>query len=507
MMKRLLLGFFSLGAVLATNAQDSCTNAIEITNDEVVSVPTISGAYVVKCWHGEMTEQDPEEGTTMLRANWYSYIPSANGLLTITSVLDTNPIESTNTRLSVFTGTCENLDCYNAGENVDIQNGDYRTTTIIPVEEGVTYYIAWDNNWSDSGFDFSVSFEEKDCLSPNDFSVSPFSDFSTTSATFSWNPSITNTDTYEVEVGDAGFTPGLGEGETFYTDMASIDLSGLSITDNEVLYVYLRSNCTDNSYGRWIGPRLLYLAANTPYENGFEFGLEGFRTAITDWLLPYQAPELEVFSYEGEGLAFTKTSTTEVSDAWLYSRAFRLEAGQEVTLTFFTRLLSPPDDTVTATLDITVGTAIGSENQTNILQTITTSVEDTYTERTVYFTPTESGIYYFGFHNNSPIASYPASLLLDNISLMDTPAGTANIENSQFTVFPNPANNVVNIVNANNILVNAVEVVDLNGRTVKSVKFDGVSEAQINISELSSGVYMMNINTDNGSVIKKIVKN
>lgn len=77
---------------------------------------------------------------------------------------------------------------------------------------------------------------------------------------------------------------------------------------------------------------------------------------------------------------------------------------------------------------------------------------------------------------------------------------------SQFAVYPNPANNVVN-VSSDKALVNAVSLVDINGRTVKSVQFDGVSSAQVNIADLANGVYMMNIKSDKGTVTKKVVKN
>lgn len=77
---------------------------------------------------------------------------------------------------------------------------------------------------------------------------------------------------------------------------------------------------------------------------------------------------------------------------------------------------------------------------------------------------------------------------------------------SDLSVFPNPANNVINVTNGD-ALVNGVELVDLNGRTVKTVKFSGVTNAEINISDLASGVYMMNIATENGTTTKKIVKN
>ncbi|KGO94855.1 T9SS type A sorting domain-containing protein [Flavobacterium subsaxonicum] len=78
---------------------------------------------------------------------------------------------------------------------------------------------------------------------------------------------------------------------------------------------------------------------------------------------------------------------------------------------------------------------------------------------------------------------------------------------TQFSIFPNPATNVINVTNADNTLVNNVAIVDVNGRTVKSVKFNGAAETQVNISDLASGVYMVTIASENGTTTKKIVKN
>lgn len=99
---------------------------------------------------------------------------------------------------------------------------------------------------------------------------------------------------------------------------------------------------------------------------------------------------------------------------------------------------------------------------------------------------------------------------LDQVAFDSEPtmATGNNVLASQFSVYPNPANSVINIANAENILVNAVSIIDINGRTVKSVKFDNVASAQINISDLATGVYMMNISSDKGTTTtKKIVKN
>ena len=100
------------------------------------------------------------------------------------------------------------------------------------------------------------------------------------------------------------------------------------------------------------------------------------------------------------------------------------------------------------------------------------------------------------------------ALLVDDFSVSTTlTAGVKDALASQFSVFPNPATNVINVSNNNNILVDGIQIVDLNGRTVKSVKFDGVASAEVNISDLSSGMYMMTVSSDKGTMTKKIVKN
>lgn len=98
-------------------------------------------------------------------------------------------------------------------------------------------------------------------------------------------------------------------------------------------------------------------------------------------------------------------------------------------------------------------------------------------------------------------------LLVDDIAAKQGAAGVNENLMTSLSVYPNPANDVVNVTNAENILVNGITVTDLNGRTVKSSKFDGVANAQINISDLASGVYMMTVSSDKGSMTKKIVKN
>lgn len=97
--------------------------------------------------------------------------------------------------------------------------------------------------------------------------------------------------------------------------------------------------------------------------------------------------------------------------------------------------------------------------------------------------------------------------LLDDVAVNAGVAGVNDFLASKLSVFPNPVNSVITISNAENILLNAVQIADLNGRIVKSSQLDGIVSAEINVSDLASGVYMMTISSDKGTTTKKIVKN
>lgn len=90
--------------------------------------------------------------------------------------------------------------------------------------------------------------------------------------------------------------------------------------------------------------------------------------------------------------------------------------------------------------------------------------------------------------------------------LTEVTASSKDFLASKFTVFPNPVNDVVTVANSNNLLVSEIAINDINGRTVKTVKLNAVTEAQVNVAELNSGIYFMNITTNEGVTTKKIIK-
>lgn len=112
---------------------------------------------------------------------------------------------------------------------------------------------------------------------------------------------------------------------------------------------------------------------------------------------------------------------------------------------------------------------------------------------------TANNVSYSGVFDNFVVRASSTDTLLGNASF--------DSATTSFSVSPNPANDFITVSNLDNILVNGISITDLNGRVVKQNSYSDVNNVQVNISDLVSGVYMMNITSDKGSVTKKIIKN
>lgn len=81
------------------------------------------------------------------------------------------------------------------------------------------------------------------------------------------------------------------------------------------------------------------------------------------------------------------------------------------------------------------------------------------------------------------------------------------ISDTAFTISPNPASDFVTISNSENLKIKNVELFDLNGRIIKSAKFNDLVNIEINLASFSKGMYLLKIDTENGFISKKIIKN
>ena len=80
------------------------------------------------------------------------------------------------------------------------------------------------------------------------------------------------------------------------------------------------------------------------------------------------------------------------------------------------------------------------------------------------------------------------------------------ISPEKFNLYPNPATNIVNITNSENLLIKQVEIYDVAGKLINTQNFNNETEIQLNIENLTSGTYILHLQTNEGVAVKKLIK-
>jgi hypothetical protein len=77
---------------------------------------------------------------------------------------------------------------------------------------------------------------------------------------------------------------------------------------------------------------------------------------------------------------------------------------------------------------------------------------------------------------------------------------------SRVSLYPNPANDVINVqCTMNNVQVTALEVFDVYGKLINTVSVID-NPTRINVSSLASGIYFVRVTTEQGVATKSFVK-
>lgn len=93
------------------------------------------------------------------------------------------------------------------------------------------------------------------------------------------------------------------------------------------------------------------------------------------------------------------------------------------------------------------------------------------------------------------------------ISIVNKVTGLKDeIDANRFMLFPNPANNEVSIIAQNNYTLLSYQLHDLSGRIIRHQKLNGTPEDIVRLEGLNSGIYLINMETNAGTIKKKIVK-
>jgi hypothetical protein len=103
-------------------------------------------------------------------------------------------------------------------------------------------------------------------------------------------------------------------------------------------------------------------------------------------------------------------------------------------------------------------------------------------------------------NDNTVIGTNPQT----GVVTVNLASSTENIEDFNLEIFPNPAQDLLN-VKANNAILNSIAIYNINGQLVQQSLELNSDQQSIDISILSEGVYMIQVLTDKGLINRKIV--
>ncbi|GHC53202.1 M36 family metallopeptidase [Ulvibacter litoralis] len=138
----------------------------------------------------------------------------------------------------------------------------------------------------------------------------------------------------------------------------------------------------------------------------------------------------------------------------------------------------------------------GSETTIDISQTLFTC--DDFGANTVTVTITDA--------NGNTASCTPTVTITDPLEVCDLGVND-NAFNQNLSLFPNPTNGQITLANRSNFDITSVTITDVNGRIVKVLDVDNATnETTFSVSSLAQGMYFVQIEAENASVVKRIVK-
>ena len=145
-MKKITSILVLLFSISLAVAQTNCTTAVTVALNSTTTAPTFTGengtAPTLLCG---LTGGGGSKG------KWYKYTATENINITVSTFLPQN--NNSDNRLIIYSGDCSALVCVDANDDY---NGSYSSLVTFAAITGTTYTFAFDNRYSNAGFDFTV---------------------------------------------------------------------------------------------------------------------------------------------------------------------------------------------------------------------------------------------------------------------------------------------------------------------------------------------------------------
>lgn len=363
---------------------------------------------------------------------------------------------------------------------------------------GQTIYIAFYSQTYDK-FVFDIENVEvkaiPTCPAPTNLTVSQVT---TSSATIGWT-SNSDATLFIIEYGPVGFTPGTGT-------MMEASVNPTTIEDLEpgtVYDVYVTAFCGTNDLSDPAGPKVVQtecLAVTAfPFFEGFEddtFGTCWTNQAVSGpnvWQIVDSNQNGTITPRTGNGMAQFFTDNINQNVARLITPPLDLTAVESPQLTFYYANVNWVGDI--DELRVYYRTAPGGE----------WTLLGTYTDEMTAWTevnlelPNPTSTYSIAFESTS---FWARGFDIDDITV-DGALATPSLDANHFKYYPNPVADVLNL--EYNESISKVEVYNMIGQLVVAKNVDA-SQAQINLSNLNAGTYVVKVFSGNQMNTLKVMK-
>ncbi|MBS3738039.1 MAG: T9SS type A sorting domain-containing protein, partial [Psychroflexus sp.] len=393
--------------------------------------------------------------------------------------------------------------------------GSYTTDASGNVD---TFTLTWSNGFGDGGTNDYALNSIISCVDPQNFEIT---NSTLSSVDFSWDDSNDPGTTFEINYGAPGFTAGSGTSVNNISG-TSTTISGLS--DASVFEAYIRANCGSSDNSEWVGPLEFFTLADCAtefsgfpltenYDNAAVFG--SCYTVIdedgngTAWI----QQELELQPLTPSFFATNGTNDAQKED-YLFSPALTMTAGNTYDISVSYNGADAQNGAANEDLEVLVasGNTVADANSgtsvftdTNISQNgAFADVEAQALTGTGQFVPTTSGDYHIVLKSTgSPlqIGGTTGFLLIFEYSVDET-LSTEDFETFNFNYF-------VDVQNKLNLSANQafdqVTLHNLLGQQVLSQELSNQNES-VDLNNLSSGVYLAQVQINDSTKTFKIVK-
>ena len=389
-------------------------------------------------------------------------------------------------------------------------NGPFSGTIAIPAGTAIGNYrmrITTDRNASNPSNpcaavtraefeDYTISVIAPPACLPSSASVSSVTDVA---ANLNWTAIPSALVGYEYVLDNVATNPA-GSG----TATTAITYSASGLTPSTVYYFHIRSVCSVGTYSAWstISFTTSCASVNVPYTENFE--------TATVPNLPMCTSQQNVgtgnlwtvaanlgYGFTTNALIYSYNSTN-AANVWFYTNGINLTGGTNYKITYDYGAASV---TFPEKLKVAYGTSALASAMTTVLADHTNVVNTTPLNSVVNFTPTVSGVYYFGFNANS-IADQ-LYLLVDNISVDVVLSNDSFNNKSNVMAYPNPVKDVLNL--SYKTAISNVRVINLLGQEVLNTKTN-TNDVQVDMSALNAGAYIVNITVEDTVHTIKVIK-